>query len=130
AYVNCFADDDDGVMHPVSRYTEFLINYMREGLGKEVVMLGILGVPPVTAHNPDPPHEPIEGGVHDLVYRKWRNVDILEEDMLAGIDADYRQWAYGIGPGCTGYDDMGNVSGQAIPPDRIKTVCESLNYDD
>ncbi|MFO7566457.1 MAG: VWA domain-containing protein [Enhygromyxa sp.] len=129
-YVNCFADDSDDVMHPVARYTDFLVKYMREGLGKEVVMLGILGVPPVTAHNPNPPHEPIEGGVHSLVYRKWRDVDILEEDMLAGIDADYQQWAFGIGPGCTGYDAMGNVTGQAIPPVRIKQVCESLNYDD
>jgi hypothetical protein len=129
-YVNCFSDDDDGVMHPLSRYTDFLIEYMREGLGKEVVMLGILGVPPVTAHSPNPPHEPTEGGVHDLVYRKWRDVDILEEDMLAGIDVDYQQWAYGIGPGCTGQDMMGNVTGQAIPAPRIIEVCESLDYED
>jgi hypothetical protein len=129
-YVNCFSDDDDGVMHPLSRYTDFLIEYMREGLDKEVVMLGILGVPPVTEHNPDPPHEPIDGGVHDLVYRKWREVDILEEDMMVGIDAAYQQWAYGIGPGCTGEDAMGNVTGQAIPAPRIIEVCESLNYDD
>ncbi len=129
-YVNCSSDDSDDVMQPLSRYTDFLTKYMRDGLGKEVVMLGILGVPPVTAHNPDPPHEPIEGGVADLVYRKWRDVDILEEDMLAGIDADYQQWAFGIGPGCTGVDDMGNVTGQAIPPVRIKEVCEALNYDD
>jgi hypothetical protein len=128
-YVNCFANDSHDVMQPVARYTDFLIKYMREGLGKEVVMLGILGVPPVTAHNPKPPHEPIEGGVHSLVYRKWRDVDILEEDMLAGIDANYQQWSFGIGPGCTGYDQMGNVTGQAIPPVRIKKVCESLNYD-
>jgi hypothetical protein len=129
-YVNCFADDSDDVMHPIARYSNFLNGYVREGLGKEVVMLGILGVPPVTEHNPDEPHEPIAGGVHDLVYRKWRDADILEEDMLAGIDADYQQWAFGIGPGCTGVDGMGNVTGQAIPPVRVKEVCESLNYDD
>lgn len=129
-YVNCFADDSDGVMHPISRYVDFLTEYMREGLNKEVVMLGILGVPPVTEHNSKPPHEPIKGGVHDLVYRKWRDVDILEEDMLKGIDADYQQWAYGIGPGCTGHDAMGNVTGQAIPPVRVKEVCQALNYDD
>jgi hypothetical protein len=128
-YVNCFSDDSDDVMQPVSRYTNFLTKYVREGLGKEVVMLGILGVPPVTAHNPKPPHEPIAGGVHDLVYRKWRNSDILEEDMLVGIDADYQQWSFGIGPGCTGIDDMGNVTGQAIPPVRMKEVCQALDYD-
>jgi hypothetical protein len=129
-YVNCSSDDGDDVMQPIARYTDFLTEYVREGLGKEVVMLGILGVPPVTAHNEDPPHEPTDGGVHDLVYRKWRDVDILEEDMLAGIDADYQQWAYGIGPGCTGYDDMGNVTGQAIPPVRVKEVCQALDYED
>ena len=128
-YVNCYSDDGDDLLQPVKRYTDFLNLYIKEGLGKEVVMLGILGVPPVTAHNPNKPHEPIEGGVHDLVYRKWRDADILEEDMLAGIDADYQQWAFGIGPGCTGVDDQGNVTGQAIPPVRVKEVCESLDYD-
>lgn len=128
-YVNCFSDDSDDLMHPVARYSDFLTKYVREDLGKEVVMLGILGVPPVTEHNSESPHEPTAGGVHDLVYRKWRDVDILEEDMLLGVDAEYQQWAFGIGPGCTGQDEMGNVTGQAIPPVRVKEVCESLNYD-
>ncbi|PRQ02135.1 hypothetical protein ENSA5_25940 [Enhygromyxa salina] len=129
-YVNCSSDDDDDLMQPVSRYTDFLNHYVREGLGKEVVMLGILGVPPVTAHNPNSPHEPTEGGVHDLVYRQWRDSDILEEDMMVGIDADYQQWAFGIGPGCTGMNMEGEITGQAIPPVRVKEVCESLDYDD
>jgi hypothetical protein len=129
-YVNCFSNDSAGVMHPVSRYTNFLNNYVREELGKEVVMLGVLGVPPVTAYNPKPPHEPIEGGVHSLVYRQWREIDILDDDAAQGIDAAYQQWSFGIGPGCTGYDAMGNVTGQAIPPVRMKEVCQSLNYDD
>jgi hypothetical protein len=128
-YVNCYSDDSDDLMQPLSRYTDFLTKYMRDGLGKEVLMLGILGVPPVTEHNSESPHEPTKGGVHDLVYRKWRDVDILEEDMLLGIDADYQQWAFGIGPGCTGVDAMGTVTGQAIPPVRVKEVCEALNYD-
>ena len=129
-YVNCSSDDGDDVMQPVERYTDFLNLYVRQGLKKEVVMLGILGVPEVTAYNPDPPYEPIEGGVESLVYRQWRDADILEEDMLAGIDKDYQQWAFGIGPGCTGQDGEGNVTGQAIPPVRVKEVCEALNYDD
>jgi hypothetical protein len=128
-YTNCFSDDSDELLHPLSRYTDFLNLYVREGLGKEVVMLGILGVPPVTEHNPNSPHEPIAGGVHDLVYRKWRESDILEEDAMKGIDVDYQQWAFGIGPGCTGMDDMGNVTGQAVPPVRVKEVCQSLDYD-
>jgi hypothetical protein len=134
-YVNCFPDDGDEKLHPVTRYTDFLTGYVREGLGKEVVMLGILGVPPVTEHAADPPHEPIAGGVHSLVYRKWKdglypNGDIVPEDAAKGIDADYQQWAFGIGPGCTGEDAMGNLTGQAVPPVRIRHVCESLNYDD
>jgi hypothetical protein len=129
-YVNCSADDSDDVMQPVARYTDFLTKYVREGLGKEVLMLGILGVPPVTEHNPDPPHEPIAGGVADLVYRKWRDTDILPEDAMLGIDADYQQWAFGIGPGCTGDDGMGGITGQAIPPVRVKEVCQALDYDD
>jgi hypothetical protein len=129
-YVNCFSDDSDELLHPLSRYTDFLNLYVREGLGKEVVMLGILGVPPVTEHNPNSPHEPIAGGVHDLVYRQWRESDILPEDMMAGIDVDYQQWAFGIGPGCTGMDDMGNITGQAVPPVRVKEVCQSLDYED
>ncbi len=133
-YVNCSPDDSAEMLHPVSRYTDFLNGYIREGLGKEVVMLGILGVPPVTKHADDPPHEPVEGGVEALVYRKWKpgiypNGDILPADDAKGIDADYQQWAFGIGPGCTGEDAMGNVTGQAIPPVRIRHVCESLNYD-
>jgi hypothetical protein len=129
-YVNCFSDDSEELLHPLQRYTDFLNLYVREGLGKEVVMLGILGVPPVTEHNPNSPHEPIDGGVHDLVYRDWRDADILDEDMAAGIDVEYQQWAFGIGPGCTGIDDQGNVTGQAVPPVRVKEVCQSLDYDD
>jgi len=128
-YINCRADDKQGELHPLSRYVNFLTKYVRDDLGKEVVMLGILGVPPVTAHNPKSPHEPIEGGVHDLVYRKWRESDILPEDAAKGIDADYQQWSFGMGPGCTGVDGQGNVTGQAIPPVRMKELCESLNYD-
>ncbi|NVB40532.1 VWA domain-containing protein [Pseudenhygromyxa sp. WMMC2535] len=129
-YVNCYADDSNEGLHPMSRYNDFLQEYIRVGLDKEVIMLGILGVPPVTAHNEDPPHEPTAGGVHDLVYRKWRESDILPEDALKGIDVDYQQWAFGIGPGCTGQDGMGEITGQAIPPVRVKEVCEGLNYDD
>lgn len=129
-YVNCSSDDSDDALHPLSRYEDFLNVYMREALNKEVLMLGILGVPPVTEHNPESPFEPIAGGVHDLEYRQWRESDILPEDAMAGIDVDYQQWSFGIGPGCTGTDEMGEVTGQAIPPVRIKELCESLDYED
>ena len=36
-----------------------------------------------------------------------------------------------IGPGCTGYDaKSGTYTGQAIPPVRIRDVCESLDRPD
>ncbi|PRP98638.1 vWA domain-containing protein [Enhygromyxa salina] len=129
-YVNCSSNDSADVMQPVKRYSDFLNLYVREGLGKEVVMLGILGVPPVTEHNPKSPHEPIAGGVKSLVYRQWRDSDILQEDAEKGVDVDYQQWAFGIGPGCTGQDMQGTITGQAIPPVRVKEVCQSLDYDD
>ncbi len=129
-YVNCSSDDSDDALHPISRYEDFLTEYMREGLNKEVIMLGILGVPPVTAHNPDPPHEPTAGGVDVLVYRQWREDDILPEDEMINHGVDYQQWAFGIGPGCTGHDGMGGITGQAMPPVRMLEVCEGLNYDD
>ena len=55
---------------------------------------------------------------------------ILPEDDAEGKDAGWQQWAFGIGPGCTGEDMMGSFSGQAIPPVRVKEVCEALNYAD
>ena len=128
-YVNCRSDDDDLALHPLSRYTDFLTGYVREGLGKEVLMLGILGVPPVTAYNPDPPHEPIAGGVHDLEYRRWRDSDLSVEDEMQGFDVDFQQWSFGIGPGCVATDG-GEVVARAVPPVRVKEVCEALNYDD
>ena len=86
-----------------------------------------LGIPEVTAHNPEPPYEPIEGGVKDLIYRQWNDADILPGD---GGTAASKQFEFGIGPGCTGKDGQGNYTGQAIPPLRIKEVCESLNDGD
>lgn len=126
-YENC-SSADKGVLHPSGdRYTRFLNDVLIKGKQKDVIMLGILGIPEVTAHNPEPPYEPIAGGVADLVYRQWTNADILPGD---GGTAASKQFEFGIGPGCTGTDGMGNYTGQAIPPVRIKEVCESLNEDD
>ncbi len=145
AGVECTGPDGDGVyaechstgdkMQPTSRYINFLVNQLREGQGKEVIMLGILGVPPVTARNPDPPFQPTAGGVFDLVYRDWVDGqypggDILPDEFTAGVTAADKQFDFGIGPGCTGTDANGDFTGQAIPPVRIKEVCEALNLDD
>jgi hypothetical protein len=126
-------DADD--LQPIERYTNYLINELRENQGKEVIMLGILGVPLVTEHNPDPPYQPIAGGVEALVYRNWRDGqypagDILPAEFAMGESAADKQFDFGIGPGCTGTDMAGNFTGQAIPPVRIRKVCEDLNYVD
>ena len=99
-------------------------------------MLGMFGVPPVVAHNPEPPYEPIAGGAIDLVYRQWQDFpfpagDILPDPWGAGIDAADKEFELGaLGPGCTGTDDTGAFTGQALPPVRLREVCESLDYVD
>jgi hypothetical protein len=145
AGVTCDGPDADGIysdcrsvtevrLQPVGRYTGYLVDELRENQGRGVVMLAIVGVPHVTAHNPNTPHEPTQGGVFDLVYRTWQDGvypagDILPEDAQNGKDAASKQFDYGIGPGCTGEDGIGGFVGQGLPPVRIKEVCEALNYE-
>lgn len=100
-------------------------------------MLGVLGVPEVTAHADQPPHQPTAGGLEALVYRNWRDPDvpaggdILPDEWAAGVTAVDKQFEFGVGPGCTGYDPgPGTYTGQAIPPVRVREVCESLNTAD
>lgn len=130
-FSECTSSDDPNTLQPISRYTNYLIQALREGQDKEVIMLGILGVPIVTERNPDSPFQPTAGGVFDLEYRNWRDGeypagDILPDEFPAETAAD-KQFDFGIGPGCTGTNDAGEFTGQAIPPVRIKEVCESLN---
>ena len=126
-YETC-SSADNGVLHDIhDRYINYLQNDLIGAQDKDVVMLGILGVPEVTAHNPEPPYEPIAGGVQALVYRDWSPADIIPGDPDS---APKKQYLFGIGPGCTGQDGMGGYTGQAIPPVRIKEVCESLNVAD
>jgi hypothetical protein len=113
---------DKGVLQPLTRYKGYLQDVLIGQKNKQVVMLGILGVPPVTAHNPEPPYEPVSGGVFDLVYRDWLPADILPGDPKTPAQ---KQYEFGIGPGCSNA-----ATGQAIPPVRIKEVCESLNVAD
>jgi hypothetical protein len=123
---------DNGVLQPVDRYISYL-QWLVQEQHKEVVMLGILGVPPVTERNPEPPFQPIAGGALDIVYRDWidgvvPDGDILPDQAANGIDADWMRFDLGIGPGCIGHDEATDTfTGQAVPPVRIKEVCESLN---
>ncbi len=150
--IECTDDDDDGVyescasktndvLHDVDRYISYL-QYLTEDRDKEVVMLGIVGVPEVTAHNEEAPFEPTEGGVLALEYRDWIDGeydgtpgggDILPDEWMGGmgVTADQKRFEFGaIGPGCTGQDGDGNFTGQAIPPVRVREVCESLDRTD
>jgi hypothetical protein len=146
AGVECTGPDASGVysechsragedMQPIERYTNYLINQLREVDNKEVVMLGILGVPEVTEHNTAAPFQPTAGGVLSLEYRDWRDGeyptgDILPAEFASGTTAADKAFDFGIGPGCTGGDAVSGFTGQAIPPVRIKEVCESLNIND
>ncbi|MEM6296994.1 MAG: vWA domain-containing protein [Myxococcota bacterium] len=123
--------DEDAVLHPTSRYEALLGSFRAEG--REVVMLGVLGVPEVTAYDDAPPFLPVQGGVADLQYRGWADPaypagDILPEDWDAGADAASKTFEFGIGPGCTVVTE--DYAGQGIPPVRIRRVCESLDTPD
>ena len=120
-FESCWSEDK-GVLQPLSRYVNYLKKSLVENQGKDVIMLGILGVPPVSAHNEMPPHEPIAGGVAELVYRKWNQSDILPGDTDT---AEKKQYDFGIGPGCTD-----PATGQAIPNTRVIEVCQSLDVPD
>jgi hypothetical protein len=133
----CHSREHTDVLHPITRYTDFL-DYLEDEYDHKVVIMGVLGVPPVTAHNEDPPFEPIEGGVHALKYREWRDGpydgteqggDILPEEWEEGITAAHKTWEVGIGPGCTGQRKDGSFFAQAVPPVRVKEVCESRNLE-
>ena len=130
-YADCDAVDT-GVLFGLERYSNYLRGELIDSLNKEVVMLGVLGVPPVTAHGSDLPNFPIEGGVSELVYRQWQDGPWPAGDMLPGsmTDAATKQYELGIGPGCTEIDEMGEVIGQGLPPVRVRELCEGLNADD
>ena len=145
AGVNCGAPDgngiyadcnsiDTGVLHPLSRYLTYLQDELIGDQNKEVIMLGILGVPIVTAHNDMPPYQPTAGGVMDLVYRQWKDGAYPVGDILPTEDDDVtaatKEFEFGIGPGCTGENGMGGFTGQATPNVRVQEVCEALNEEE
>jgi hypothetical protein len=127
-YPNCSAIDA-GVLHPISRYITRLQDDLSVDYPKDVTFLGVLGVPPVTQHNPEPPYQPTAGGVDAVVYRQWVDDVYPMGDLLpdAPLDGPHLEWKFGIGPGCTGEDGMGGFIGQALPSVRVKDVCQALD---
>ncbi len=133
-YEDCTTRDDE-VLHPIERYTAALAQ-IREEQAKDVMMLGILGVPEVTLHDPNPPFPPSEGGVFELVFRDWVDGpyprgDTLPDAWDEGRRAEDEAFEHGaLAPGCIGTDSEGAFIGQALPPVRIREVCESLDLVD
>lgn len=127
----CAAQNSE-VLHPVSRYTQY-IDYLSEAHGKEIVMLSMVGVPPVVSHSADLPYEPTEGGLIGLLYRNWidgpyPNGDIIPDEWTEGQTAAHKIFLTGdLGPGCNEANAMGEFTGQALPPVRIRDVCQNLD---
>lgn len=119
---DCQPNEADN-LQPIDRYSSYL-DYLWETQDKPVFMLGLLGVPPVTAHNAESPFEPIEGGQDNLVVRDWADDDVLPQDADAGVNAADLQFNFGVGPGCSRAESTSVA--QAIPPIRTLEVCSRL----
>ena len=117
-----------GPLHATDRYVDYLRETLVIDQKKPVTMLSIIGVPPVLAHNADPPFEAIEGGLFDLQIRDWQDEDVLPDEAAQGVTAEDKHFLWGIGPGCS--QPQSTAHAQAVPPVRIPAVCESLNVDD
>lgn len=129
-YENC-TPVVDGPLQNTGRYTSYL-EFLRDEQGKDVFMIGYVGVPSVTEHAADPPFEPTGGGAAGLVPRTWIDGqypagDILPSEFADGVDAADKEFAFGVGPGCTGAQPDGSFTGQAVPNHRVMEVCESLD---
>ncbi|MCX4247764.1 hypothetical protein [Paraliomyxa miuraensis] len=121
-----------GPLQETTRYTTYLVDELIGVQGKEIMMLALVGVPAVTAHAVTPPYEPTAGGIDDLVVREWIDGqypvgDIVPPEFAMGVTAASKTFQLGVGPGCTGYDVVGDHWTQAQPPLRIQTVCEALD---
>ena len=128
-YTDCTSSANE-VLHPIDRYISYL-DFLTNEREKDVIMLVILGVPPVTAHNPNIPFEPTAGGVLALQYREWADTDLLPQEVKDGVEVEDKVFEFGnIAPGCVGMNVSGQYTGVAIPPTRILEVCESLNVAD
>lgn len=115
--------NDAGHLQSIDRYSTYL-DYLWQTQDKPVFMLGLLGVPAVTAHNAESPFQPIEGGQDDVVIRDWTADDVLPADADAGVTAADLQFTFGVGPGCSRPNSTSIA--QAIPPIRTLEVCARL----
>lgn len=112
---------DNGVLHPLDRYTNYIENL--EADGRSVAVIGLLGIPSVTGHSPDAPFEPVSGGVEDLVYREWKGNDI----QGGGWTVEDLEWAFGMGPGCGEMTAVDAETTFGTPPARMLEVCDATD---
>ena len=102
----------------IDRYIDFLLDHEATA-GKRVTMIPLVGVSP-------------DGSIE---YRTWRAGiypagDVLPTQAAAGIDADDLNYSFGaIGPGCIAETEIGDFL-QALPPIRIREVCEAVGAAD
>lgn len=130
-FTHCEAED--GPLHPLSRYDHFF-EYVKS-TGREVVMLGVLGIPTVRERDPQRPYLSGAGGVGELEIRTWRDGvfpdgDLLPAEIEAGVTAAELAFEYSVGPGCHAVDTAGALVDTALPPVRIRSVCEALDDPD
>jgi hypothetical protein len=126
-YPDCVTTD--APMQPLSRYTNYLLGDLDD---HEVRMIAVTGVPLVTEYSPDPPFQPITGGVASLVLREWRDGvfprgDLVPQDLEDGVEVEDKTYLYKAGPGCT--EPVGDTGRfvQAIPNPRVNQVCASID---
>ncbi len=86
-YENCIATAGNG-LQPVTRYTNYLVDTLHDGDGREVVMMVLSGV---SVNGAD------QTQVHD-----WTAADLSPDDVAAGVTAEDKQFDFGVGPGCGG----------------------------
>jgi hypothetical protein len=123
AWSGCMSIDNP-VLHPTDRYVDAL-RELDEVSGRYVWMIGVLGVPEVTAHNPASPFEPTAGGVDALLERVWTEADLTQAELDAGVTVAHKVWEFGnIAPGCA------NERGTARFPNRVGEVCASRDVPD
>lgn len=124
-YGECWAPDAP-LLSP-NRYSDYLVEELREATGREVLMVAFTGVPRVEGRSEAPPFQAITGGIHDLVFHTWEPSDLVPPDVDAGLTIEDKRFAFGMGPGCTDYDERTGRLVQAVPNIRVTEVCQSLD---
>ncbi|MBX7081976.1 MAG: hypothetical protein K1X88_22410 [Nannocystaceae bacterium] len=117
---------------PLERYQQLLAGGLREIEGREISMVAITGVPPITGRSETPPYVPDEGGLEDIHLRGWIDGtypagDVFPSEAAAGVDVADLEFEYGIGPACARVDEGSGAEVRALPSPRMITACRDVN---